>query len=351
MKYKTSLTATTLKSNENLIGIGSKQYTVSDDEFNLSLKILEFLLTEKDEDEILNWLDSNNIDKSVFKKLVANKLITTSEVVFQKEDTMEFKNGLYLDLIINNVQDVLTKFKETTFVIIGCGGIGNFMSYALSVYSPKKLVLIDGDKIEKSNLNRQFLFTINDIGKYKSEVIADALKLRNPNLDIEIYTEFINTNNINNILEGKDTNSMFGILSGDDDTAVSISSKYFLTNNVPFVNIGYLNDIAVIGPFVIPHKTSCPFCYGTFSINGEINSNDETMAQLHKQYASPSSIINNSLACDLALSDIIQYFAGNIDSIKSLNARVGINSNSFEKYVLPNTKDPNCSICGGTLDD
>ena len=60
---------------------------------------------------------------------------------------------------------------------------------------------------------------------------------------------------------------------------------------------------------------------------------------------------NNSLACDLALSDIIQYFAGNNDSIKSLNARVGINSNSFEKYVLPNTKDPNCSICGGTLDD
>ena len=96
------------------------------------------------------------------------------------------------------------------------------MSYALSVYSPKKLVLIDGDKIERSNLNRQFLFTINDIGKYKSEVIADALKLRNPNLDIEVYTEFISTNNINNILEGKDTNSMFGILSGDDDTAVSI---------------------------------------------------------------------------------------------------------------------------------
>ena len=81
MKYKTSLTATTLKSNENLIGIGSKQYTVNDDEFNLSLKILEFLLTEKDEDEILNWLDSNNIDKSVFKKLVANKLITTKKKI------------------------------------------------------------------------------------------------------------------------------------------------------------------------------------------------------------------------------------------------------------------------------
>lgn len=47
---------------------------------------------------------------------------------------------------------------------------------------------------------------------------------------------------------------MFGILSGDDDTAVSISSKYFLTNNVPFVNIGYLNDIAVISPLLFLTK-------------------------------------------------------------------------------------------------
>lgn len=264
---------------------------------------------------------------------------------------MEFKNGLYLDLIVDNVQDVLNKFKETTFIIIGCGGIGNFMSYALSVYSPKKIILIDGDKIEESNLNRQFLFTKNDIGKYKSSVIANALKQRNPNLDIEVHTEFINTNNINTILKDSDTHSTFGVLSGDDDTAVTISSKYFLNNNIPFVNIGYLNDIAVIGPFVIPHKTSCPFCYGTFSINGEINSESQTMTQLHKQYASPSSIINNSLACDLALSDIIQYFAGDNKNIKSLNARVGINTNTFEKYILSNTKDPNCNICGGTLDD
>lgn len=47
MKYKTSLTATALKSSESLIGIGSKQYTVNDNEFNLSLKILEFLMIER----------------------------------------------------------------------------------------------------------------------------------------------------------------------------------------------------------------------------------------------------------------------------------------------------------------
>lgn len=351
MKFKTSLTATTLKTNENLIGIGSKQYTVDDDEFELSLKILGFLLTERTEIEIVKWLDKNSINKSLFKKLVDNKLITTSQSVFQKEDSMDFKNGLYLDLISDNVQKTLNKFKETTFIIIGCGGIGNFMSYALSVYSPKKIILIDGDKIEASNLNRQFLFTTNDIGKYKAEVISNALKLRNPNLSIEIHTEFIDNNNIHKLLQLQNFKSIFGVLSGDDDVAVRVASKYFISNQVPFLNIGYLNDIAVVGPFVIPRKTSCPFCYGTYSINGEINLNNEVMKKLKEQYASPSSIINNSLACDLALSDIIQFFDNNHKKIKSLNSRVGINSDTFEMYTLSNKRDPNCTICGVVNND
>ena len=91
MKYKTSLTATTLKSNENLIGIGSKQYTVNDDEFNLSLKILEFLLTEKDEDEILNWLDSNNIDNKLF--ISVDRDITSADEIYLQFD---FRNDRHI---------------------------------------------------------------------------------------------------------------------------------------------------------------------------------------------------------------------------------------------------------------
>ncbi|BCP63091.1 hypothetical protein SUT503_01490 [Streptococcus parasuis] len=70
----------------------------------------------------------------------------------------------------------MARFKDTTFVIIGCGSIGNYISYALSVYSPKKLILVDGDRIERSNLNRQILFSEEDINCYKSEVIARELR-------------------------------------------------------------------------------------------------------------------------------------------------------------------------------
>lgn len=67
---------------------------------------------------------------------------------------------------------VLNNLKNTTVIIIGCGGIGNFLSYSLATFTPEKMLLIDGDKIENSNLNRQLLFTTKDIGYSKADSIT-----------------------------------------------------------------------------------------------------------------------------------------------------------------------------------
>ncbi|GAA8133413.1 hypothetical protein HpBT112_15870 [Helicobacter pylori] len=68
------------------------------------------------------------------------------------------------ELTINN-------FKRTIFIIIGCGGIGNFVSYALASFYPKKLILLDKDTVDSSNLNRQFLFDKNYISHFKTSAI------------------------------------------------------------------------------------------------------------------------------------------------------------------------------------
>lgn len=203
MKYKTSLTAILIESPSKIIGVGSKQYFVDDVEYNSSVSILSFLTEARDIDEITDFLVENKLDFSLFQKLLDNKLITFVENLFQKEDTEDFKNALYLNLLLDNPIEVLARFKDTTFVIIGCGSIGNYISYALSVYSPKKLILVDGDRIERSNLNRQILFSEEDINCYKSEVIARELRKKNSNLDIEVVTEYVSEENISTILQGK----------------------------------------------------------------------------------------------------------------------------------------------------
>ena len=67
---------------------------------------------------------------------------------------------------------ILSKIK---IGIVGIGGIGCPLSQYLVSSGVKELLLVDGDIIEKSNLNRQILFNLNDIGRKKVEVAKHKL--------------------------------------------------------------------------------------------------------------------------------------------------------------------------------
>ncbi len=61
---------------------------------------------------------------------------------------------------------------KATFYIIGAGGVGSWLAPALCLLTkPSQVILMDGDKLEDKNLNRQ-LFTKADIGKNKAEALA-----------------------------------------------------------------------------------------------------------------------------------------------------------------------------------
>ncbi|QTA37921.1 ThiF family adenylyltransferase [Thermosipho ferrireducens] len=60
-------------------------------------------------------------------------------------------------------------------IVVGSGGLGNFVSYVLN-RRRVPFTIIDDDKIDKTNLARQILFTEDDVGKFKAEVLASKLK-------------------------------------------------------------------------------------------------------------------------------------------------------------------------------
>ena len=58
--------------------------------------------------------------------------------------------------------------KSKTVLILGCGGVGTHAAWNLAALGVGKLVLLDCDAVELSNLNRQLLYDVNDIGKQRS---------------------------------------------------------------------------------------------------------------------------------------------------------------------------------------
>ena len=96
------------------------------------------------------------------------------------------------------------KFKDATIAVIGCGGIGGETIEMLARAGVGKLVLADMDKFDLSNLNRQTLATLNDVGLSKSEVGGEKVRSINPHADVEVYNEKVTQENIDEIIKDAD---------------------------------------------------------------------------------------------------------------------------------------------------
>ncbi|TBU32859.1 ubiquitin activating enzyme [Dichomitus squalens] len=88
-------------------------------------------------------------------------------------------------------QEKIANFRE--FLVgsgaIGCEMLKNWSMMGLAAGPNGKITVTDLDTIEKSNLNRQFLFRPKDLGKFKSEVAAAAVAAMNPDLEGKIDTK------------------------------------------------------------------------------------------------------------------------------------------------------------------
>src|SRR5205085_12177721 len=69
----------------------------------------------------------------------------------------------------------LVRIEATTFVVIGAGGLGCPALLGLRMAGARHVLVVDHDRVEASNLQRQVLFDLGDVGAAKAEVAARKL--------------------------------------------------------------------------------------------------------------------------------------------------------------------------------
>ena len=79
------------------------------------------------------------------------------------------------------------KIFSSSVLIIGMGGLGCPLLSYLAASGIGKIGIVDFDKVEISNLNRQTLFNLNDIGKFKVTQAKKVVEKINSKLKIEIF--------------------------------------------------------------------------------------------------------------------------------------------------------------------
>ena len=88
------------------------------------------------------------------------------------------------------------KLLSSSVLIIGAGGLGSPVAFYLAALGIGKIGIIDKDKVEISNLNRQIIFDTGDIKKNKSESAIKKLKKINPDIKLKSFHKNLNKKNI-----------------------------------------------------------------------------------------------------------------------------------------------------------
>lgn len=119
-------------------------------------------------------------------------------------------------------KDLQRRFSSATVAVCGLGGLGSNIAIALARAGIGRLILIDFDRVDISNLHRQ-QYKAKQIGRYKAEALAENLGEIAPYVRVEAVTARITEENFDDLLKAAD------VICEAFDNA---EAKAMLTNNV-----------------------------------------------------------------------------------------------------------------------
>jgi len=216
------------------------------------------------------------------------------------------------------------RLKAAKVFVAGVGGLGSAICTYLAAAGVGTLRIVDGGTVERSNLNRQFLFDDNDIGRIKVEVAAVRIGRINPSVRIEALRETITNRNAPELV-----GDCAIILDAMDNYA----ARYALNDaawamGIPFVHGAIDGFYGQVTTFV-PGRTACLRCIVPAEPPGR---------------TLPVIGVSCGIIGSFEAAEAIKFLVGKGCLLENrLLMLDGMNS-VVEEVALRN--DPNCQICG-----
>ena len=139
----------------------------------------------------------------------------------------------YLDRKITLLgKESVDKIQNTKIMIIGLGGVGGTVLSALYRSGFRHFVLVDNDKVDPSNLNRQIMYSSNDVGKLKTDVCKTKLTEFCGEIDVKTVNLSVDEVNAKDLIKDVDF-----VVDAIDFVPGKIGiMKVCLDKNIPFIS-------------------------------------------------------------------------------------------------------------------
>lgn len=225
-----------------------------------------------------------------------------------------------------------TRLKASRIAVIGAGGIGSPAIQYLAAAGVGALTLIDHDRVEISNLQRQTLFTTADTGTAKTDAAAAAVRALNPEVAVRVHAVRIDATNAATLIAGHDA-----VLDGTDNFATRLAvADAALDARVPLISSAVSEFEGQLGVFRGWERDKP--CYRCFV--GSDPERPETSCADTGVLGALTGVMG-SLAALEALRACVAFgedSAGKLLLVDALALR-------FRTIALP--KDPGCPACAG----
>jgi bacteriocin biosynthesis cyclodehydratase domain-containing protein len=229
-------------------------------------------------------------------------------------------------------------------VVLGVGGLGGWSAWSLACCGIGEMLLVDGDRVEESNLNRQTLYTEADIGRVKVEVAAERLAAFNSSLRLSAIAERMESEAaIAAAIEGYD----FVIDAADwpaHDIEQWVNSACFAAR-IPYITMSHFPPIARVGPMYVPGVTGCFACqvaayrraYPLFDV------------AIEQRRAKPSPAATLGPACALIGGQVgvdVMHHLTDLCRPSTLGVGHIYDLRTMEVEREPVVPEPGCPVCG-----
>jgi bacteriocin biosynthesis cyclodehydratase domain-containing protein len=238
-----------------------------------------------------------------------------------------------------------SRLEAARIAVLGVGGLGGWSALGLACCGIGELLLIDFDRVELTNLNRQVLYTEADIGEPKASAAAKRLSAFNSSMRVEERVQRLDSQAaVAEAIQGCDL-----VVASCDwpahDIERWINSACFAAG-IPFIAMSHFPPVARVGPLYVPGVTGCYACQ-EIGYRRSFPHFDEVMEQQRGKTSSAGTL---GPACELiggqVSLDVMHLLTGlaNPSTLGAMHIYDLRTMNVERESVSP---EADCSVCGG----
>ncbi|PVX27829.1 MAG: 4-methyl-5(B-hydroxyethyl)-thiazole monophosphate biosynthesis protein [Candidatus Bathyarchaeum sp.] len=223
------------------------------------------------------------------------------------------------------------KLKGSKVCLVGVGGLGSPASMQLAAMGVGFLRIVDRDFVELTNLHRQHLYSVDDVGVPKVEAAAKRLRRLNPYITVESLPLSVSEANAEDLVRGMDV-----VVDGLD----SMAARYAINRACIKLGVPYVFGAAITTngnlSTIVPGETACLECfYGGLD--------DKKLPKCGVVGVHPSLV---NIIASLEVSEAIRILVGRKPRLANKLLHFDLDEMEFNEIMLQ--KVESCPVCGSS---